>query len=160
MIRFCRPVYFSSFYHFDNNLHAYKGDTQNIRLISQELYFDCNEFHEENIEYLAESQTKEVVRNLNFFSLYETLDIVLDTISKHPSVSNNPKNIDGKQFTLKEPRKLVNLVELLIGEINERIMDPNSGIKDYQQALLCRCFTARPFLLDKDRPQVKIFLQL
>ena len=58
----------------------YKGDNQNIRLLGQELFFNMTEFCQENIDYLAKSQTKEVIRNLNFVSLYETLDITLDTL--------------------------------------------------------------------------------
>jgi hypothetical protein len=33
LIRSCRPIYFPNFKHFDNNMHVYKGDTQNIRLL-------------------------------------------------------------------------------------------------------------------------------
>jgi hypothetical protein len=139
-------------------MHVYKGDTQNIRLLGQELYFRLNEYCEENIQYLAYSQSKVVIRNLNFLSLYETLDIVLDTMQHVPSVKSSAKNVEDKYFTLREPRNLSLLVEILIGEINERLLDPNAEIRDYQTALICKAITAKPFVLDKSRPQIKTFL--
>lgn len=61
---------------------------------------------------------------------------------------------------LKEPKSYVNLIEMLIGEVNERILDGNQEIREYHLALICKAITAKPFILDRTRPQLNTFLQL
>jgi hypothetical protein len=51
-------------------------------------------------------------------------------------------------------------VELFLEEINERLIDEEKELKDYQAYLICKSITSKLFLLDKTQPQVKTYLML
>lgn len=75
-------------------------------------------------------------------------------------MKNSLENKKDAQYTLREPRPYVNLVEMLIGEVNERILSGGQDIREYHVALICKAITAKPFILDRTRPQLNTYLQL
>jgi hypothetical protein len=83
-----------------------------------------------------------------------------------PSVIENPVNIDhqkpnsGNKVTLREPKAFADFVELIMGEINERMMDKERQLNDYQLAFICKALTAKYFIVDSSKPQVNYFLQI
>lgn len=83
-----------------------------------------------------------------------------------PSVIENPVNIDhqkpnmGHKVTLREPKAFADFVELIMGEINERMMDKERQLNDYQLAFICRALTAKYIIVDSTKPQVNYFLQI
>jgi hypothetical protein len=49
---------------------------------------------------------------------------------------------------LKEPVKYVNFVEMILEEINERLINKPLEVSEWQNALVCKTITSKVILLD------------
>ena len=61
---------------------------------------------------------------------------------------------------LREPAKYVNFIELILEEINDRLINKPLEISEWQNALICKALTSKPILLDATKPQVSYFMQI
>jgi hypothetical protein len=83
--------------------------------------------------------------------LYEYLDILLDMFQKLPFIYQSEEN-QKVIFMLREPAKYVNFIELILEEINDRLINKPLEISEWQNALICKALTSKPILLDTTKP--------
>ena len=105
-------------------------------------------------------QTTESLAEADFGLLYESLDIFCDSVQEQTQVLKNQANLATKTVTLVEPKIYADYIEKLLGEINRRLIDKSNDVSELWHNLICKCLASKKFLLDKNRLQVKFFLQM
>lgn len=147
-----RPLYETSLNFLDSK--------QVCVLVGNELYFRCLQYGEQNARALIATQKRESMQDADFRLIYEMLDTFIDTVQKLPSVQKNSANANADHVILNEPVEFVNYIELLIGIINDRIIDKKQAIEQWQIMLICKAICTKRIFLDSSKPQMSLFLQL
>ena len=151
-IKFCRPL-------FENDIHLLMSSQITV-IIGVEIYFRCHQFFEKNCGALISFQTPESLAEADFGLMYEFLDIFGDLVQDQPQVKTNPANLSGNYLTLIEPKYYADFIENLMGEINRRLIDKTGDISELWHNLICKSISSKRFLFDKNRLQMKFFLQM
>jgi hypothetical protein len=59
-----------------------------------------------------------------------------------------------------EPKFYADYLENLLGEINRRLIDRSGDVSELWHNLICKSISSKKFLIDKNRLQMKFFLQM